>query len=43
MEVCLLTMSPILWIVIIAVTAVICFILGVTYRKKVGEREDTIG
>ena len=39
MEVCLLTMSPILWIAIIAAAAVICFILGVLYRKKVAERE----
>jgi len=32
-------MPPVLWIVIIAVVAVICFLLGVLYRKKVAERE----
>ena len=32
-------MPTILWIAIIAVVAVICFILGVLYRKKVAERE----
>jgi len=42
MEVCLLSMSPVLWIVIIAVVvavAVLCFLLGINYRKKVAERE----
>ena len=32
-------MPTILWIVIIAVVAVVCFLLGVMYRKKVAERE----
>ena len=32
-------MSTPLWIVIIAVCAVVCFILGIVYRKKIGERE----
>jgi ribonuclease Y len=35
-------MSPVLWIVIIAVVvavAVLCFLLGINYRKKVAERE----
>lgn len=28
-----------LWIVIIAVAAIVCFLLGINYRKKVAERE----
>ena len=32
-------MPTILWIAIIAAAAVVCFILGVLYRKKVAERE----
>ena len=32
-------MPTILWIAIIAAVAVVCFILGVMYRKKVAERE----
>ena len=39
MEVCLLTMPTVLWIVILAVCAVVGFFLGFTYRKKVAERE----
>lgn len=39
MEVCLLTMPTPLWIVILAVCAAVCFILGIVYRKKVAERE----
>lgn len=39
MEVCLLTMPTPLWILIIAVAAVLCFLLGILYRKKVAERE----
>ena len=38
MEVCLLTMPWYSWIVI-AITAVVCFLLGVLYRKKIAERE----
>ena len=38
MEVCLLTMPWYSWIAI-AVTAVVCFLLGVLYRKKIAERE----
>ena len=32
-------MSTPLWIVIIAVAAAASFILGIVYRKKIGERE----
>ena len=32
-------MSTPLWIVIIAAAAAVSFILGITYRKKIGERE----
>jgi ribonuclease Y len=32
-------MPVVLWIVIIAVAAVVCFFLGIVYRKKVAERE----
>ena len=38
MEVCLLTMPWYSWIVI-AVTAVLCFLLGLLYRKRIAERE----
>ena len=37
MEVCLLTMPTPLWIVIIAVAAIVCFLLGINYRTKVAE------
>ena len=34
-------MPLILWIVIVAAVAVLCFLLGILYRKKVAEREIT--
>ena len=39
MEVCLLTMPVALWIVIMAAAAAVAFLLGIQYRKRIGERE----
>ena len=41
MEVCFLMPNLWIWIVLIAAAAVIGFFLGITYRKKVAEREIT--